>query len=121
MSTEPDHAARIQAHLDAWDRINAECEGAPIMGDIQALGPTNDGPNLTRTDLRAVLDELKQLRGERISRGFLAQAYANGWHDAIAAHRAPGWDEREAGWRKYLAEVEAHAVPQHPKPTGGAK
>jgi len=42
----------------------------------------------------------------------LGNAYASGWHDAIAAHRAPGWAEREAGWRKYREQMAADAVPE---------
>lgn len=41
----------------------------------------------------------------------MGNAYASGWHDAIAAHRAPGWAEREAGWRKYREQLAADAAP----------
>jgi hypothetical protein len=53
-------------------------------------------------DLRTALDELERLRAERI-----AQAFASGWCDAIAAYRSPGWAEREEAWRKYLEAVRA--------------
>jgi hypothetical protein len=56
--------------------------------------------------------ELERRRQEQPGRGYLANAYANGWADAIAAYRPPGWIEREAGWRKFLGDIEA--APQQP-------
>lgn len=31
----------------------------------------------------------------------LGDAYVSGWYDSLNALRTPGWEEREAGWRKY--------------------
>lgn len=106
------HLERLEAFCDAHDE--AVRAGKIFALDTVAAVEANAGMiGLAKADLRAALAELKQLRAERIPRGFLAQAYANGWHDAIAAYRAPGWAEREAGWKKYLAEVDP--APQQPE------
>lgn len=94
---DTDHVAEARAFVDNLPNDDGYISGYTRNG-VQY--------RLAAEGLHAILAELEQLRADRPGRGFLAQAYANGWCDAIAAYRAPGWVEREAGWKKYLAEVD---------------
>lgn len=109
-SDHVERVARIDAMLDRCrDRGNVR------LSHLEAA--RNELAELTK-EHGAALNELERLRAERgeVPQPVpsLGQAYANGWYDALVHLRMPGWAEREAGWRKYMAEVEARA-PQRPE------
>lgn len=102
-----DHVERLTAYLRAVESYGDDEEGNVIASEANRDGGPDDPGYLplTRDDLRAALDELTQMRSQR--RFALGNAYAAGWTDAIGAVRTPGWAEREAGWKRFLGEVDA--------------
>lgn len=72
-------------------------------------------------DMRAALDELKQLRAQGLSLD--GQVFISGWYAHAEACASLGWDAREAAWRKYRKEMtatlaKADASPQQPEHDG---
>lgn len=108
--TDADYVERLDAFASGWQAAMDDDLVSEVIAVI-------DGRPLCKSDLDGALDELERLRAERGGPQpvpTLGNAYANGWYDALAALQTPGWDEREAGWRKFIAAVEAHS-PQQPE------
>lgn len=65
-------------------------------------------PRYAEADVTAALDELKQLRAQRLSLD--GQVFISGWYAHAEACASLGWDVREAAWRKYREEMTATLV-----------
>ena len=88
-------------------------EAAYATRRAKVAGTRPDVVEVLSADLRAALDDLERLRAGQ--RPALGNAYAAGWTDAVAGFRTPGWAEREAGWKRFLAGPDAEDVPQQPE------
>lgn len=84
----------------------------------KVAGTRPDVVEVLSADLRAALDELKQLRAQQ--KPALGTAYAAGWSDAISACRTPGRAEREAGWKRFLGELRSEGELEQPAQSGDA-
>jgi flagellar biosynthesis/type III secretory pathway protein FliH len=101
--TEPNVAAEVVGLLRALPRVKITPEN--VTQHLIDRWYAEKGEYVA--ELRELRTEVEQLRTER--EGRMAQAFASGWCDAIAAYRSPGWAEREEAWRRYREAVRADA------------
>lgn len=92
-------------HLERLDTFASHWQSAMDDDLVSDVITVIDGRPLRKSDLRAGVDELKQLRAQRLSLD--GQVFISGWYAHAEACASPGWDLREAAWRKYREEMAA--------------